>query len=188
MKIYMYLDDQVHLNPRMTGIEIGIICIAAVGLFLSGSIAVNVGTTLPERLSHFTSRTIHNYRKRKYKYYQLISLNVAPIPFASICNYLSTANQNGREDYKVDTNGKQYLSMAFFGHNYNFCIPETTTDIGINNIEVLIRVGGIAEGNCDHFYIYYDSKDEYDKVINYIIAPFATQISPVNSVGSNIKD
>lgn len=154
----------------MTGIEIAIIAISAAGLFLSGSIALNVGTMLPERLSYFGSRIKHTYRKSKFKGYQLVSLNSSPRPFAAVCEFLSTGN------YRVDTKGKQYLSMVLCNKNYTFNIPETSSDILPQDINILIRIGGNPESNCDSFYIYYDDSGEYQKFIQQIIAPFCKNL------------
>lgn len=156
------------LMYKMPIIEFAMLGIAAAGLLVSSVVATNTSTFLPDRLAYMKETIVHAYRKRKYRNYIRVSSSASPIPFAALCDWLSTG--------KSHTNGRQYLSMTLCNHNFTFCIPETGSDVLGSGC--LIHLGGAIDGVCDYMYVYYQRDRSYELLKQRVLEPFASRLFP----------
>ena len=164
----------------MTGIELAIIAISAAGLLISMSIGINIGFSFPERSAAFGNRMNHSFRKKIWKKNKLITLSASKIPFAAVCEYISTClRENTNSTADVNSSGEQYVTMNFYDVIFNFSIPETDSDIRLEAGKILIRVSGEQNGPANAFFIYYDDVNIYNTFTKKAIEPFIQKLETI---------
>lgn len=155
----------------MTGIETGLLIIAAVGLGFSALVGINISTSAPDRFKVLGNRIMHGFRSKSWKRHMYVSLSASRIPFLAICDFMS--NSLILNKLKCSERGTQYITVSIYDNTFNWKIPETDSDVRPTDFNILIRIGGEYHGSATSFYIYYDDETEYKRFTECVLQPFA---------------
>lgn len=162
----------------MTGVEIAILVIAGLGTLISGSIGLNIGLTLPERITTFRTKRKHNNRTDDYNMHHIYANHTGPLYFAAICDYI---NCHGKE-MTFSESGTTTIQTNLQGTVYAYNVPLAGTDIkftAYGDLKITALNESFQDGTPDRFVVYYNSESLFNSWKEEVIAPFVSKYGSV---------
>lgn len=152
-------------------VEIGMLCASALGLIISLLSGANVASIMYQKYKQVKRNEKHKKRAKVYKHTHTYVHAMAPVVFASICEYINI----NKSAIKFSKTSSTTIQINVDGKVNTYNLPMSGCKICFNSfhaIKVYCSNEEHTKSLPDRFIVYYNDVDEFESWKATVIAPY----------------